>query len=87
VCLVLKYYPPTYLSRSGPQTAALRRKSTSGLLLIGYFKGIDATTLEANAALRSIVRRDIKEGYQELLKKLGKGPGIASPSLSGQRVS
>ena len=48
---------------------------------------IDPTTLEANVALRSIVRRDIKEGYQELLKQLGEGPGIESPSLSGQRVS
>jgi len=28
------------------------------LLLIGYFEGIDATTLEANAAMRRIVRKD-----------------------------
>jgi|GEM_PF-518695 len=39
---------------------------------------IDATTLGANAALSCIVRRHIKEGYQELLKQRGKGPGIES---------
>jgi hypothetical protein len=32
--------------------------------------GIDATTLEANAALRSIVRRDTGESYQDFLTKL-----------------
>src|SRR6266853_1555546 len=36
-------------------------------LLKGKTIGIDATTLEANAALRSIVRRDTGEGYQEFL--------------------
>src|SRR5579862_5579848 len=34
-------------------------------LVKGKTLGIDATTLEANAALRSIVRRDNNEGYQE----------------------
>ena len=28
------------------------------LLLIGFFGGIEATTLDANAAMRSIIRRD-----------------------------
>ena len=32
-------------------------------LLKGRTVGIDATTLEANAALRSILRRDAGEGY------------------------
>jgi len=35
-------------------------------LVKGKTVGIDATTLEANAALRSIVRRDTGEGYQEV---------------------
>ena len=35
--------------------------------------GIDATTLEANAALRSIVRRDSGETYQEFLTRLAQG--------------
>ena len=39
-------------------------------LLQGKTLGIDATTLEANAALRSIVRRDSGESYPEFLTKL-----------------
>ena len=33
------------------------------LLLIGFFGGIEATTLDANAAMRSIIRRDTGESY------------------------
>jgi transposase len=39
-------------------------------LVKGKTLGIDATTLEANAALRSIVRRDTGERYQEFLTTL-----------------
>ena len=39
-------------------------------LLKGQTVAIDATTLEANAALRSIVRRESGEGYQEFLQRL-----------------
>jgi len=49
-------------------------------LLQGKTVGIDATTLEANAALRSIVRRDSGESYQEFLTKLAKESGIATPT-------
>jgi transposase len=42
--------------------------------------GIDATTLEANAALRSIVRRDSGESYEEFLTKLAKASGIGTPT-------
>lgn len=49
-------------------------------LVSGKTVGIDATTLEANAALRSIVRRDTGEGYQEYLKGLAKASGIETPS-------
>jgi transposase len=41
---------------------------------------IDATTLEANAALRSIVRRDTGESYEEFLAKLAKASGIGTPT-------
>ncbi len=44
-------------------------------LLKGKTIGVDATTLEANAALRSIVRRDTGEGYQEFLVRLAKESG------------
>ena len=42
--------------------------------------GIDATMLEANAAMRSIVRRDTGEGYREFLTHLAKASGIATPT-------
>ena len=45
-------------------------------LLKGKTIGIDATTLEANAAMRSIVRRDTGESYMEYLRKLAKEAGI-----------
>jgi len=41
---------------------------------------VDGTTLEANAAMRSIVRRDTGEGYQEFLTKLAKESGIETPT-------
>ncbi len=49
-------------------------------LLQGKTLGIDATTLEANAALRSIVRRDSGESYQEFLGKLAQESGIETPT-------
>jgi transposase len=49
-------------------------------LLSGKTLGIDATTLEANAALRSIVRRDTQEGYQEFLTRLAEESGIETPT-------
>ena len=42
--------------------------------------GIDATTLEANAALRSIVRRDTGESYHEFLTTLAQASGIDTPT-------
>jgi transposase len=49
-------------------------------LLDGKTSGVDATTLEANAALRSIVRRDTKESYQEFLTRLAQASGIDTPT-------
>jgi transposase len=49
-------------------------------LIQGKTVGIDSTTLEANAAMRSIVRRDTNEGYQEFLTKLAKESGIETPT-------
>lgn len=42
--------------------------------------GVDATTLEANAALRSIVRRDDGSSYREYLEALAKASGIETPT-------
>ena len=47
-------------------------------MLKGKTIGIDATTLEANAAMRSIVRRDTGEGYMEYLRRLAAEAGIDS---------
>jgi transposase len=49
-------------------------------LMKGQTVGVDATTLEANAAMRSIVRRDSGEGYQEFLTGLAKESGIETPT-------
>ena len=49
-------------------------------LIQGKTVGIDSTTLEANAAMRSIVRRDTGEGYQQFLERLAKESGIATPT-------
>jgi len=49
-------------------------------LLDGKTLGIDATTLEANAALRSIVRRDTGEDYKAFLEHLAEESGIETPT-------
>jgi transposase len=49
-------------------------------LLKGQRLAIDATTLEANAAMRSIVRRDTSESYEEFLRGLAKASGIETPT-------
>ena len=49
-------------------------------LLKGRTVGVDATNLEANAALRSIVRRDTGEGYQEYLARLAEASGVETPT-------
>ena len=49
-------------------------------LLKGKTLGIDATTLEANAAMRSIVRRDTGESYEEFLTALAQASGIETPT-------
>ena len=49
-------------------------------LVKGQRIAIDATTLEANAAMRSIVRRDTGESYEEFLRGLAKASGIATPT-------
>jgi transposase len=49
-------------------------------LLKGKTVAIDATTLEANAAMRSIVRRDTGESYQAFLTRLAQASGIKTPT-------
>ena len=56
-----------------------QRLAAAGLLK-GKTVAVDATTLEANAAMRSIVRRDTGESYQEFLTGLAQASGIATPT-------
>ena len=53
----------------------LRQLAQRGLLK-GRTIGIDATTLEANAAMKSIVRRDSQQSYREYLQRLAEAEGI-----------
>jgi transposase len=49
-------------------------------LLRGKSVAIDATTLEANAAMKSIVRKDTGENWKEYLQDLAKAEGIENPT-------
>jgi transposase len=49
-------------------------------LLKGRTLGVDGSTLEANAAMRSIVRRETGQSYREFLTDLAKASGIATPT-------
>ena len=53
----------------------LERLAQGGLIK-GKTIGVDSTTLEANAAMKSIVRRDTGESYLEYLKRLAEAEGI-----------
>ena len=60
-------------------TWVLQLLAKQGLLKGGTI-AVDATTLEASAALRSIVRRDSGESYEEFLRGLAAESGIETPS-------
>src|SRR5881409_1422946 len=60
-------------------TWVLERLAEHGLIK-GDRIGVDASTMEADAALRTIVRRDSGEGYREMLERLAEESGIATPS-------
>jgi transposase len=60
-------------------TWVLQRLAEHGLIK-GERIGVDASTMEANAALRSIVRRDTGEGYRAMLARMAAESGIATPT-------
>jgi transposase len=62
----------------------LRQVARAGLLR-GKTIGIDATTLEANAAMKSIVRRDTEESYPEYLKRLAEVAGLEATDEAALR--
>ena len=59
-------------------TWVLERLSVAGLVR-GKTVGINATTLEANAAMRSIERRDTGECYEALVRSLAEASGVETP--------
>ena len=60
-------------------TWVLERLAGAGLVQ-GETVGVDATTLEANAAMRSIERRDTGESYEAFVRQLAKASGIETPT-------
>ena len=50
-------------------------------LVKGERIGVDGSTMEANAALRSIVRRDTGESYREMLARMARESGVATPTI------
>ena len=60
-------------------TWVLERLAAHGLIK-GERIGVDASTMEANAALRTIVRRDNGEGYREMLTRMARESGIETPT-------
>lgn len=59
----------------------LKRLAEHGLLSGGAL-GIDASTMEADAAMKSIVRRDTGETYQQFITGLAKASGIETPTAA-----
>jgi len=57
----------------------LKMLAKAGLILGGRI-GVDASTMEANAALRTIVRRDTGESYRQMLARMAKESGIEAPT-------
>jgi transposase len=60
-------------------TWILAKLAVAGLLE-GKTVGVDGSTLEANAALRTLVKRDDGQGYEAFLIELAKAEGIETPS-------
>jgi transposase len=57
----------------------LKLAATKGLLR-GTTVAVDATTLEANAAMKSIVRRDTGETWRQYIRRLATEEGVAAPT-------
>ncbi len=65
-------------------TWVLERLAQGGLIK-GKTIGVDSTTLEANAAMKSIVRRDTGESYNEYLKRLAEAEGVEATDAAALR--
>jgi transposase len=65
-------------------TWVLERLARGGLIK-GKTIGVDSTTLEANAAMKSIVRRDTGESYTDYLKRLAEAEGVDAEDAAALR--
>jgi transposase len=65
-------------------SSVLEQLAQNGLIK-GKTIGVDSTTLEANAAMKSIVRRDTGENYNEYLKRLAEGEGLEATDAAALR--
>src|SRR5262249_56101215 len=54
-------------------------------LMPGKTVGVDSTLRQANAAMKTIVRRDNGDDWKEYLRKLAAEAGIADPSAADLR--
>jgi hypothetical protein len=63
----------------------LRSESPGKKLLAGKTVGVDSTTLEANAAMKSIVRRDTGEDWKQYVTRLMKEDGMNHSQLQADR--
>jgi transposase len=61
------------------------KRLARGGLMKGKTIGIDSTTLEANAAMKSIVRRDNQESYSDYLKRLAQAEGVEAEDAAAVR--
>jgi transposase len=52
-----------------------------GGLVKGERIGVDGSTMEANAALRTIIRRDSGETYRQMLTRMAQESGVATPTI------
>jgi transposase len=59
--------------------------ATEKKLIKGKTVGVDSTTLEANAAMKSIERKDTGEDWQEYLTRLAQDAGIENPTAEDLR--
>ncbi len=54
-------------------------------LVCGRTIGIDASTIEANAALKALIRRDSGHSYEQFLEELLKAAGVKEPTAQDRR--
>src|SRR5215469_627907 len=62
----------------------LKRLARGGLMK-GKTIGVDSTTLEANAAMKSIVRRNTQESYSQYLERLAEVEGVEAKDAAAVR--